>query len=82
MIKAQGSNRLQWDLMIIVLAVYQALTIPISITFDPDELNSPVIKTVDSLIDLVFIVDIVLNFRTTYIDPNNGEEVFDPFLIA
>ena len=36
----------------------------------------------DSLIDLVFIVDIILNFRTSYIDPNSGEEVLDPILVA
>lgn len=36
----------------------------------------------DSLIDLVFLVDIVLNFRTTYIDSVTGEEVLDPALIS
>jgi len=55
--------------MIIVLAIYQAITIPISISFNPDEFNSPWVKTLDSLIDIVFIIDIILNFRTTYIDP-------------
>ena len=39
-------------------------------------------KTIDSLIDLVFIVDIILNFRTTFIDPANGEEVLDPGAIS
>ena len=82
MIKAQGANRLRWDLMIIVLAIYQAITIPISISFDPDEFNSPTVKTIDSLIDLVFIFDIILNFRTTYIDPINGEEILDTKLIS
>ena len=44
--------------------------------------NAPVIKSFDSLIDLVFIVDIILNFRTSYIDPTNGEEVLDPYKIS
>ena len=34
------------------------------------------------MIDLVFILDIILNFRTTYIDLMSGEEILDPFLIA
>ena len=39
-------------------------------------------KTVDSLINLVFIMDIVLNFRTSFIDPHNGEEILDPYAIS
>jgi hypothetical protein len=78
MVKAQGVNRLRWDFIIIFLAVYQGITIPIAISYDPDRLNSPFYKTLDSLIDLIFLIDIVLNFRTTYIDSVTGEEVLDP----
>jgi len=39
-------------------------------------------KTIDSMIDLVFIIDIVLNFRTSFVDPVNGEEILDPVLIS
>jgi hypothetical protein len=82
MIKAQGKNRLQWDLLIIVLSIYQAISIPISISFKPDEFNSPYFKTLDSIIDLIFIVDIIFRFRTTYIDPVSGEEVTDSYMIS
>ena len=75
-------NRLRWDLIVISLAVYQAMTIPISISYDPDIFNSPVTKTLDSLIDLVFVMDIILNFRTSYIEASNGEEVLDPSMVA
>lgn len=67
-IKAQGINRLRWDFVIITLAVYQAVTIPISIAFAPDDFSSPTMKTIDSIIDLVFCMDIVLNFRTSFIE--------------
>uniref|UniRef100_A0A7S3CT47 Cyclic nucleotide-binding domain-containing protein n=1 Tax=Strombidium rassoulzadegani TaxID=1082188 RepID=A0A7S3CT47_9SPIT len=82
MIKAQGKMRLSWDLLIIILSIYQAISIPLTISFEPDEFNSPGIKTFDSLVDLVFTVDIILRFRTTYIDPVSGEEVMDSFMIA
>jgi hypothetical protein len=36
----------------------------------------------DSLIDLIFILDIILYFRTTYIDQISGEEVVDTKLIG
>ena len=34
------------------------------------------------MIDLIFIIDILMNFRTTYIDPFNGEEILDTKLIG
>ena len=74
--------RLSWDFLIIILSVYQAISIPIAISFEPDEFNNPVFRTFDSLIDLIFLSDIMLRFRTTYIDPISGEEVIDSFLIA
>lgn len=33
-------------------------------------------------IDIVFIIDIVVNFRTAYHDPLTGETVYDPYKIA
>ena len=39
-------------------------------------------RTLNSLIDLVFMFDIILRFRTTYIDSISGEEVMDSMLIA
>lgn len=41
MIKTQGKNRLQWDILIIIFSVYQAITIPLDIAFHPDFFNSP-----------------------------------------
>lgn len=39
-------------------------------------------KTINGMIDLVFLFDIILNFRTSYVDPINGEEILDPVLIS
>ena len=82
LIKSEGINKLRWDFSIIILAVYQALTIPIQITYDPDVFKSPIFRTINSLIDLVFIFDIIINFRTTKIDAYNGEVIIDSYNIA
>jgi hypothetical protein len=74
--------KLSWDIWIIILSVFQAITIPLSISFEPDYFNTPEMKTLNSLIDLVFTFDIILRFRTTYIDSISGEEVMDSMLIA
>lgn len=34
------------------------------------------------MVDLFFVVDIIITFRTTYIDPISGEEVMDAKMIA
>jgi hypothetical protein len=82
LIKAQGKFRRNWDFLIIALSIYQAIVIPFNLSFTPDEVNSPFFKTCDSIIDIIFMVDIVFRFRTSYIDPISGEEVLDSFLIA
>ena len=81
-IKASSPFRLRWDMLIIFLAAYQAVTIPISITYEPDEFESPALKVFSSLTDIVFLIDIMINFRTTFIDDETGEEVMDLLLIS
>lgn len=34
------------------------------------------------MVDLIYITDIIIKFRTTYIDPVSGEEIMDSMLIA
>ena len=82
MLKAQGKNKLYWDVVIIILSLYQAVMIPLDIFFDLDFFNSPQVVTIDSMVDVFFVVDIILRFRTTYIDPISGEEVMDSTMIA
>jgi hypothetical protein len=40
------------------------------------------LKVLDSSIDLFFFIDIVVNFRTTFIHSRTGDEESDPKLIA
>jgi len=34
------------------------------------------------VIDVIFILDIFLNFRTTYINPSTNIEIIDPYKVA
>lgn len=36
----------------------------------------------DNMIEGIFFIDILLEFRTTYIDEQTGEEIYDPRKIA
>lgn len=41
-----------------------------------------VYRALEYIIDFLFFLDIVINFRTTYNHSQTGDEVFDPKLIA
>ena len=37
---------------------------------------------IDACVDLIFLIDIIIRFRTTYLDPKESEEIRDPHRIA
>ncbi|XP_031993845.1 potassium voltage-gated channel subfamily H member 6 isoform X3 [Hylobates moloch] len=80
-----------WDWLILLLVIYTAVFTPYSAAFllsDQDEswrgacgyTCSP-LTVVDLIVDIMFIVDIVINFRTTYVNTND-EVVSHPRRIA
>ncbi|XP_023444089.2 voltage-gated inwardly rectifying potassium channel KCNH6 isoform X2 [Dasypus novemcinctus] len=80
-----------WDWLILLLVIYTAVFTPYSAAFllsDQDESRrgdcgytcSP-LTVVDLIVDIMFVVDIVINFRTTYVNAND-EVVSHPRRIA
>uniref|UniRef100_F6RGB5 Potassium voltage-gated channel subfamily H member 6 n=1 Tax=Callithrix jacchus TaxID=9483 RepID=F6RGB5_CALJA len=76
-----------WDWLILLLVIYTAVFTPYSAAFllsDQDESRrgacsytcSP-LTVVDLIVDIMFVVDIIINFRTTYVN-NNDEVVSHP----
>jgi hypothetical protein len=45
-------------------------------------MESALFLIINSIIDFVFLMDIFVNFRTSYINPRTGDEVFEPKKIA
>ncbi|KAF3843067.1 hypothetical protein F7725_001916 [Dissostichus mawsoni] len=80
-----------WDWLILLLVIYTAILTPYSAAFllnDQEEQKrrecgyscSP-LNVVDLMVDIMFIIDILINFRTTYVNINE-EVVSDPAKIA
>ena len=82
MIRLNDPQKTKWDIVIIVLAVYNSFQIPFEIAFEPEEMKTAKFFVLNSLIDLMFGIDIVVNFRTTYYDHETQDEVMDPKLTA
>uniref|UniRef100_A0A672YI95 Potassium voltage-gated channel, subfamily H (eag-related), member 6a n=1 Tax=Sphaeramia orbicularis TaxID=375764 RepID=A0A672YI95_9TELE len=80
-----------WDWIILLLVIYTAIFTPYSAAFLLNEVEEERRRTcgytcnplnvVDLVVDVMFIVDILINFRTTYVN-HNDEVVSHPGRIA
>lgn len=80
-----------WDWIILLLVLYTAVFTPYSAAFLLDEhgdlrhrscgYTCNPLNVADLMVDVLFIVDIVINLRTTYVDQND-EVVTQPSRIA
>ncbi|OCT77632.1 hypothetical protein XELAEV_18028724mg, partial [Xenopus laevis] len=68
-----------WDWVILILTFYTAILVPYNVSFKTKQ-NNIAWLVVDSIVDVIFLVDIVLNFHTTFVGPA-GEVISDPKLI-
>ena len=64
-----------WEVFIIIVALYSVLVIPIRIAINT-QLLEPAYDTIDLITWFIYIIDVFVNVRTTYID-NFGLEVTD-----
>ena len=71
--------RMYWDLLVIILVVYNSVMIPLSFA-KPDEISGN--EILERVIDFLFLFDIFLNFRTTFVNPKTNIEITNPQRIA
>uniref|UniRef100_A0A8C5R6W6 Potassium voltage-gated channel subfamily H member 7 n=1 Tax=Leptobrachium leishanense TaxID=445787 RepID=A0A8C5R6W6_9ANUR len=80
-----------WDWLILLLVIYTAIFTPYSAAFLLNDIEEQKrrecgyscnpLNVVDLMVDIMFIIDILINFRTTYVNQNE-EVVSDPAKIA
>ncbi|XP_061661004.1 potassium voltage-gated channel subfamily H member 2 isoform X1 [Syngnathoides biaculeatus] len=80
-----------WDWLILLLVIYTAILTPYSAAFLLNEQEEAAMQNcgyscsplnvVDLIVDIMFIIDILINFRTTYVN-SNDEVVSHPLRIA
>ena len=81
-IRQNHPMRVRWDLFVMVLAVWNSMVIPIDIAFNPASFSNTSLVTVNFIIDFLFFMDIIINFRTTFHNTSTGDEVINPKKIA
>ncbi|XP_042311424.1 potassium voltage-gated channel subfamily H member 3 [Sceloporus undulatus] len=81
-----GTFKAGWDGLILLATLYVAVTVPYNVCFSgtkeeglPGAVRAPP-SICDLSVEILFILDIVLNFRTTFVS-KSGQVVFDPHAI-
>lgn len=69
-----------WDGLVLIMAIFNSFAVPLEYVIASLETNSDY-QIVDGIINLMFLIDIFLGFRTTYFDAT-GQEVREPMLIS
>ena len=80
-INPNNDHKTRWDYYIMVAAIFNCFTIPFKVAYSPPVMDGVVFIVLNAIIDFTFFVDILVTFRTCYID-DFGNEVFLPSEIA
>jgi hypothetical protein len=78
-LRANDPSKIIWDSFILVIAIYNSITVPLEISFDPEIveiLESFNYYTIDLVFTCIFFLDILINANTTFYD-TDGEEIFE-----
>ncbi|KAI0239899.1 Potassium voltage-gated channel subfamily H member 8 [Lamellibrachia satsuma] len=77
-----GIFKIGWDWLILLCTFYIAIIVPYNAAFYlVDGPNRRASIVTDVIVEMLFIIDIILNFRTTYVS-KSGQVVYEPKLIA
>lgn len=67
-IMPNDSLKFKWDILIILGAILNCFCIPIQIAFNPKSMQGPEFQMINYVIDFIFVCDIFVSLRTSYID--------------
>ena len=78
--KHNDNYRMKWDMFVMLLALWNCISIPFDVSFEPE--MSATYAAFEQFIDICFGLDIIIAFRTTFIDEKTGFEVSEGNKIA
>jgi len=84
-IKSSSSEFLNYfEYLVMTLAIWNAIWTPITIAFNQAKLigEGPPFTYIDMFVDLIFVIDIIVGFLSSYVDVANGDEIMAPKKIA
>ena len=79
--RQSDSFKPKFDLLVMISAAFNCFSIPFKVAFNPPLLENFAFEVFNWFIDFIFLCDIIISFRLTYID-DYGHEEFRPRYIA
>lgn len=71
LISFKSPCKFRWDLFVMVLAVYNSVEVPLTLSF---QLKNVILRIISEITDYIFFVDIIVNFFTSFMDSKGHEE--------
>lgn len=81
-INHEGNFKVVWDWVVLIMVIFTAIQIPYNFSFLENEKEVVLPESISSdrpmliitvLVDCMFILDIFINFRTTFIKPSSAQ---------
>jgi len=82
LIAPNGNRKVNWDWFMLLLVAYTTIAVPFTASFIDftDPVTAPGGFVIQSIIDIFYILDVIISFRTTYYN-RMGEIVLDKKLV-
>ena len=85
MFSGSGAFVKHWNNVVTILALYNSIVIPVQLLYGENgysEMRGSEVHFIDACVDLFFLMDIIVRFRTTFLDPKEAVEIRDPHIIG
>ena len=80
MLRYNSKFRMNWDLLVMLLAVYNCVVIPFSVAYQPEATTG--FNVWERFVDVLFGIDVICNFRTSFVNEKTGFEIVDNRTVA
>ena len=83
MLRYDSKGKLRWDLLIILLALWNSISIPLEVAFpEMPFFQATTYIGFGRVADVLFAFDLIVNLRVTFIRPKDGKEIVEGRPIA
>lgn len=66
--------KVKWDMMIMALSLFNCFSVPLTVAFQPEDFEANIFVYLNFTIDFMFFCDMLVTFRTAFIDDQGNEE--------
>lgn len=74
--------KVKWDMMIMLLSLFNCFSVPLAVAFQPTTFEANAFVIINFIIDFCFFCDIIVTFRTSFIDDQGNEETRYMFIAS